>query len=123
MKYRRDQDIVLPSDTDLRALLKKAYALSGPQGLGFLHFRDAELDDETADAVLAAGESRLALSTDYVHGRALKFKVYRDEDGTLFVSAFWFDHDHRAYVDLLAEFGVTEATILAAEALAGKANA
>jgi hypothetical protein len=118
---RNEYDIALPSDTDLRALVKKAYDLSRPQGLGFLHYREGDLDDALVDEILSRDRDRCAFSTDYVQGRAVKFSVYRDDDG-LYVGARWFDHNHWSYTALLGSVGVPEDAIITAEAALDKAN-
>lgn len=119
---RSDYDIALPPDTDLRALVKTAYALSSPQGLGHLHAREGELDDATVDDILSRSSPRTRLSMDYTHGRSIKFHVRQDDDG-LYVNSVWYDHFPSQYIELLGSVGIPESTILAAQAALDKANA
>ncbi len=76
---------------NLAKLAAAAYDLSRPQGLGMLHFVPGSLTDEKA-ASLVKSTGRIALSLDYVKGRAVKLTVFRADDGTLTVSDRWFDH-------------------------------
>lgn len=100
-----DNMIELPEGADLVALVKGAYALSRPQGMGFLHFSEGDLTDDQARGLIR-DESRTPVSLDYVAGRAVKFTVFR-ENGKLFVDRTWFDHSEREYRELLARVGVT----------------
>lgn len=102
---------------DLRALLRAAYRLSSPQGLGFLHARDGELDDETVEEIISRddGNKWTALSADYVHGRSMKFHVRR-YDGRLYIQRQWYDHSRRQLADLLSAVGLSSDLIAEAEA-------
>lgn len=106
--------IEIPSDK-LRDAIKLAYAMSAPQGLGFLHYKDGGLDEATVDAIIDREKrGTIAASMDYVNGRSCKFTVYRDgtydEPGKrLFVNPSWYDHGDLALEDLLTELGVEDA--------------
>lgn len=79
----------------LPELVRAAYALSNPQGLGHLHFVPGPLDQEKLDQILSgSGYPRhIRLDMDYVRGRAVKLAVRRDKEGVLFIDAdSWFDH-------------------------------
>lgn len=91
---------------DLVELAKAAYDLSRPQGLGFLHFTPDPLTDEEAQSLLRDADSHLALSLDYVHGRAVKLTVYRDGD-TLSMRDRWYDHSQSQLQELLERIGKT----------------
>lgn len=87
---------------DLIALVKKAYALSRPQGLGFMHFREGELSDEEAKSIV---NNPRGISLDYVHGRAVKFWIKYEGD-RMFVPKSWYDHTDEQLRELLTSVGV-----------------
>jgi hypothetical protein len=96
------------TDVPLDKLVRTAYALSRPQGLGFIHAKDGGLDDETLQAILKRGEGDqwCAVSMDYVHGRAVKFNVRRIDD-RLYIDNQWFDHSTGQLKQLLDEVGLS----------------
>lgn len=81
------------TELDLRKFIAKAYDLSVPFGMGMLHFQPGPLPEEMIDRILAASDegARIAVSMDYVMGRAVKMTVFRDGD-RLFIRNDWFDH-------------------------------
>lgn len=94
------------TNVDLVKLAKEAYALSRPQGLGFLHATEGDLSDEDARAIVErdANDRICALSMDYVHGRACKLTVRR-RDGKLLLDADWFDHSEAQMAELRKRVG------------------
>ena len=102
---------------DLRDMLRAAYRLSSPQGLGFLHARDGELDDAMVEEIISRddGNKWTAIGTDYVHGRAMKFSVRR-YDGRLYIQRRWFDHSQAQLAELLSAVGLSPDLIDKAEA-------
>lgn len=92
---------------DLVEFAKKVYELSVPQGMGILHFTPSPLTDEVAKSIIALSkdDKRIALSMDYVRGRACKMHVRR-EDGKLTISDTWYDHTDRIYQQLLDHFNI-----------------
>lgn len=89
---------------DLVTLIKKAYDLSSPQGMGFLHFKDEPMSDEEAKSQIRE-QGRYAVSMDYVAGRAVKFAVFREGD-KLFIYNAWFDHRLHQLEKLLEAVGI-----------------
>jgi len=88
---------------DLVKLVKTAYDLSKPQGMGFVHYKPGPLpDSEARDLVKVEGE--VAVSLDYLHGRACKMNVWRKE-GKLFIEDKWFDHKDAQLKELLKRIG------------------
>lgn len=85
---------------DLHKFVKEAYALSKPQGLGLMHFQEGALDDKTVEEILSCGDSRIAASMDYVHGRAVKMVVFKKDD-RLEIRDSWFDHSDSQLRQLL----------------------
>jgi len=79
-------------ETKLDAVIRAAYELSRPQGLGFLHATDGPLDDETLAEIKSRASGRCAAGMDYVHGRAVKLTVRRDGDALYVYGDRWFDH-------------------------------
>jgi hypothetical protein len=86
---------------DLRVLVQTAYALSQPQGLGFIHATPGPLTDEEVDAILARDHDTWGLNMDYVKGRAVKMAVHRGPDGTRFIDNTWYDHSPDALETLV----------------------
>ena len=81
------------TDLDLRELVRGAYDLSRPQGMGIIHYQPGRLSDEEADEIIAlfADDHFIAVSMDYVRGRACKFHVMREGD-RLTIRDDWYDH-------------------------------
>lgn len=87
---------------DLKALVKKVYELSSPQGMGFLHFEVEPLSDEEALSLI---DDKRGIEMDYIKGRACKFSAkYRD--GKLVISDSWYDHSGAQFQELLNAFGL-----------------
>ena len=89
---------------DLIEFVKKTYELSSPQGLGFLHAKDGGLTDEEAKSFINK-KGDIAISMDYVHGRACKMNVLRKE-GRLEIRDTWYDHTDSQLNKLLAHFNI-----------------
>lgn len=93
------------TEYDLAALIKNAYTLSVPMGLGMLHFKAGPLSDEQVCAIIEAGayhsRSEIAVNMDYVNGRAVKLTVFRKED-RLYIRKEWYDHSDADLKELLA---------------------
>jgi hypothetical protein len=98
---------------DLADLAKAAYRFSRPQGMGFLHYTDGDLSDEDARTIVdrERADGRVALSMDYVNGRACKMVVWRI-NGQLFIMDKWFDHSPEDLTDLLAVVGKADAELV-----------
>ena len=80
--------------------IKKVYDLSHPQGLGFIHYTNEPLSD--ADAAALIQPTEIAVSMDYIRGRACKMFVFRDYNtGTLHFELPWFDHTQVQEAELL----------------------
>lgn len=95
--------------TNLKSFVKDVYDLSRPQGMGHLHFTPGPLSDEEAEAIIKnwEGNERVAVSMDYVHGRACKMTVFRDaETGALSIHDRWYDHTPRDLQLLLERHGI-----------------
>jgi hypothetical protein len=106
-EYMDKENMIELKGVDLRKFVQRVYALSSPQGLGIMHFQDGGLSDADADAILERDKKgRVAASMDYVHGRACKMTVFRDEDDKLYVREMWYDHTRDDLKELLAAFGI-----------------
>lgn len=92
---------------ELKELAKAAYRFSRPQGLGFLHAKDGELSEADALTLVSSRHGEIALSMDYIHGRACKFTVWRRNE-ELFIRGSWFDHSEDDLQDLLAAIGKSD---------------
>ena len=88
---------------DLPTLVKRAYELSAPRGLGFLHFTPKPLSEEDVAGILGQKlYDGCVFSMDYVKGRAVKLSAYRDEAGDIWLRDRWYDHTAEDLVELLA---------------------
>jgi hypothetical protein len=92
--------------TDLRKFIAKAYELSEPQGMGFLHFKEGPLDDETIDKILSSKGSHCVAGMDYVNGRSVKMAVYAKGDRLVIGGPGWYDHADFKLEELLSSDGV-----------------
>ena len=90
---------------DMIKLVKKAYELSKPQGLGMLHFTLGPMTDEEAQYIIDS-DDKGEIHLDYVRGRSCKFHVF-NEGGKLSVGESWFDHTDQQLVDLLSHVGIS----------------
>jgi len=90
---------------NLVELVKKAYELSEPRGLGFLHAQPGGLSDEDAQQLVNEKRPHTPVSLDYVKGRCVKFSVYREGD-KLFTNKRWYDHSEQDLRELLAHVGI-----------------
>lgn len=79
-------------ETKLDAVIRAAYDLSRPQGLGFLHVTEGPLDEATLTDIKTRESGRCAAGMDYVHGRAVKLTVRRDGDKLYIPADHWYDH-------------------------------
>jgi hypothetical protein len=91
------------SGASLTELIKAAYALSVPRGLGFLHAEEGELSDAEASAL--ANFRPTGVSLDYVKGRACKFHVIV-RGGKHYTPARWYDHNAEDTERLLKRLGL-----------------
>jgi hypothetical protein len=93
---------------DLKKIIQEAYALSVPQGMGFMHFKPGPLSDEEVAGILSRYESheRIAVDMDYIKGRAVKMIVFK-KDGGLYIHDNWYDHLADEYDDFLDRIGAT----------------
>ena len=85
-------------------LVRKAYDLSIPVGLGFLHAKTGSLTDEQVNSLINYDEKLCVVDMDYVLGRCCKFRVLRDKtDSTKFyIRDSWYDHSSSDFEKLLA---------------------
>jgi len=110
------------TDVDLRTLIKAAFDLSRPQGLGFLHHSPNGLTEAELDAIMSNADER-GLSLDYVRGRSLKFHVNRDrETGRSYVRLDWYDHSRAATEQLMRDVGLADVETKIEEVRRGRAE-
>lgn len=86
---------ILRADTDLRALVSRAFDMSNPQGMGYLHHKPGPITEEEINSVLQDSNKpgELAVRADYIRGRSVKLTVWKDEDGKyLIYGPDWLDH-------------------------------
>lgn len=101
-----DSNSIEITGVDLKKFVQKAYELSQPQGLGFLHYEKGALTDDEAQGIIDSSrpDGRNAVSMDYVKGRSIKMHVSRD-DGKLFIYNNWYDHSPHQLKELLIHCG------------------
>lgn len=105
MSAQPNSDIEI-TGCDLRLLVQKAYELSRPQGLGFMHAKPGPLSDQEVDSILSRSHVGRPVSMDYVNGRAVKLNVRRDADGRLWIRPNWYDHTRMQLSELLHAIGI-----------------
>lgn len=94
---------------DLIKLTQKAYELSTPRGMGYIHAKPGGLDEETAAKLITSVvglNPNIRLSYDYLVGRAVKLTVWQDENLDLWVDDTWYDHSDAQLRELLAHVGI-----------------
>lgn len=91
---------------DLRQLIREAYELSVPQGLGFLHYTPGPLDEQAVEDIVT--EDRDSIYVDYLLGRAVKLRVRRHPDGSITMPSSWFDHTNEQLRTLLSRVGMSD---------------
>jgi hypothetical protein len=91
---------------DRRTLIREAYALSRPQGMGFLHFTPGPLPEDQVE-FLVTSRGFDGLSLDYVNGRAVKLWVKSEADRD-YLPVRWYDHTPDQLRDLLSRIGMPE---------------
>lgn len=96
--------IAIPQDK-LADLIRGAYDMSVPVGLGFIHAQPGSLTDDEVSAIIKP-TGRIAASMDYVKGRQCKMTVFRDGDGNLSINDSWYDHSDTQLRRLLESIGV-----------------
>lgn len=101
------EDMIDVTDVNPIEIIKAAYALSVPVGMGFLHARPGPLSDEDAQTILGAErpDGRIVASMDYVHGRQVKMTIFR-KDGRHYINNTWYDHTPEQLEQLLEMVGV-----------------
>lgn len=92
---------------DLRVLIAKAYELSAPQGLGFLHSTQGPLSEATIDEIIVRGKDGGfgPVDMDYVNGRSVKLRT-AERDGKWYMPRRWYDHSEHQLSELCAAIGV-----------------
>lgn len=95
---------------NLPKVIAKAYDLSQPQGMGFLHAKPGGIPEDVLQQILVRSDAgddhyRKAIRLDYVQGRAVKLGIHFDAAaGTYYLEDTghgWFDHSDAEWVELL----------------------
>lgn len=109
MKTMGDECFIKVSRDKLPDAIKKAFDLSRPQGLGFIHHREGPLEEEAVQQIMDNSYNRLLANMDYVHGRSCKFHVRQaEEDGFMLIEPRWYDHGDYQLDELLTSLGVDD---------------
>ena len=88
------------TNLDIHKLIAGAYNLSIPVGMGMLHYEEGCLSEEEIASLIITNDEVLAVSMDYVKGRACKFNIFKKE-GKLLINDDWFDHSPEQLEQLL----------------------
>ena len=125
-----DRDMPLPdgcveiTGIDLGLLIREAYALSRPQGMGLLHYSEGPLPDREVEEILGTIDGS-GLHMDYVLGRSIKMNVFPFKmgrpgsasqpflDGRKYTYDSWHDHSPRQLAELLGRLGIDLAVQMA----------
>lgn len=83
-------------------LVKQAYAVSRPQGMGLMHYQPGGLTNDEARAI---ADAKGGIHMDYVKGRAVKLSVVTFE-GRQYIPNWWFDHTAEELIELLRAIGM-----------------
>lgn len=95
---------------NLPKVIAKAYELSQPQGMGFLHAKPGDIPDDVLQQILDRSDSaqfdmNRGVRLDYVQGRAIKLGIHFDADaGSYYLEDTghgWYDHSDEQWVELL----------------------
>lgn len=116
---------VFVKEGDIAHLVAAAYALSEPVGMGYLHFRPGELDDDMLQTIVGEADKRIngarereaaqpeyfkdyagaVVTMDYVHGRCCKFNIWYGQ-GRFYITQPWHDHEGWQFDELLDRCGI-----------------
>lgn len=93
------------SEDQVREIIRRAYRLSRPQGMGYLHFKEGEIPENVIDEI-ASRATAFGIAMDYVMGRSVKLGIDREGDQFYYSdNGYWFDHsaeDLRQLLDGIA---------------------
>lgn len=100
---------ILVSRKNLPTVIAKAFDLSQPQGMGYLHYQPGPIPADTLRRILDNSDNATmpylrGVSLDYVEGRAVKLHIpYSEEDSTHYLEErpHWYDHSDRAWRELV----------------------
>lgn len=112
----------------LEDVIREAYDLSKPQGLGYFHAKEGPLSDEEIAVIISreshVGAGPIVAGMDYVLGRAVKMCIRKEPDTDhLYIYSNWYDHSRYSLELLLEKFGIKPEVIDAAYAAQNEANA
>ncbi len=101
------ENMIEITGVDLVKFVQKVYELSNPQGLGFLHYQEGQLEIEEAERIIDIwkNDERMALGMDYIRGRSCKMDVWKD-DNKLWIQNDWYDHTKMELSELLKEVNI-----------------
>lgn len=95
------------SRDNLPKVIAKAYELSKPQGMGYLHFQEGGIPEDVLQKILSRSDAEEGgyhkrVSLDYVQGRAVKLSIpYDEETGEFYISGDrWYDHSGSQWDEL-----------------------
>ena len=93
-------------------VVKAVYDMSVPVGLGFLHYVNGDISEETAKMVTEGAKYGVpgaqSYHLDYVAGRQCKFGFKHTEEGCTFDDEAWYDHTKYQLEDLIAKLKALE---------------
>ena len=97
--------MILIEEHQILPLVKAAYNMSSPVGMGRFRFNSAPMTDSEAQAIIDMSNPKIVVSMDYVKGRQCKFAIFKIR-GRFFIDDSWYDHSKWEYAILLNSVGV-----------------
>ncbi len=95
------------SRENLPKVIAKAFDLSNPQGMGYLHFKPGGIPEDELNRILARADEtenpyRKNVRLDYVQGRAVKLSIDYEEGSQQWYleGDSWYDHGTAAWEEL-----------------------
>jgi len=105
------------SSCSIEQLVKTAYDLSVPVGMGLYHFSPDPMSDDLFHETMEQCTHRNRISLDYVKGRQVKFTIWMDPDAQKhYIRPQWYDHTTENLVVLLTRCGIPDAELVITQA-------
>lgn len=77
---------------DLQEMIRKAYELSKPFGLGYIHYKEGPLTELELEMIWSKCQTKSGIYIDYLVGRSMKFRILRHGERDYFYLD-WYDHN------------------------------
>lgn len=96
--------------TEVSDVIKALYNNSKPQGLGFLHYKEGEIESVELLDLINDFNRTDSIYLDYVAGRAVKCSIKKEDDGFVIGMTCnqWYDHSPLQIQAVLSNFAEWE---------------